>query len=241
MGAGELEEGVHLAGLLGGAVAIAAIFARGGRGGVAEMVGAGGVVEGAEARVAQELRGRGLRHADAGDELGKRERRTEGPSEWRRMGEVGSSVLDDFLRSRPLALFLQLMLLLLLLLLLLQDSELDDAMQLRLICACGPGASIEAGGDFLVLGNVADILDDAEVDRAGGQAEGVSVGGKGVEEDVGGGVVCLARLPNHAGDAGEESEEGEASASCLRDLVEVLGPFDFGSCRGVEVLSAHRG
>ena len=50
------------------------------------------------------------------------------------------------------------------------------------------------------LRDIAHIFDDAEGDRGRGQRLTVAVGGEGVEEGVGGGVVGLAFLADEAGD-----------------------------------------
>ena len=61
---------------------------------------------------------------------------------------------------------------------------------------------LHAVAEGLPLAEVADVFDDAQVDGVGRQAEAVAVGGEGVEEGVGRGVVGLAFLADDAGDAG---------------------------------------
>ena len=54
-------------------------------------------------------------------------------------------------------------------------------------------AGRESGAPAIVAGGEADVGDRPPLDRERGQAEGVAVGGEGVEEGVGGGVIALAR------------------------------------------------
>lgn len=60
-----------------------------------------------------------------------------------------------------------------------------------------------------MLADVADVLDDPEVNGAGGEVDGAAVGAEGVEEGAGSGVIGLAFLTDDAGDGGETSEEVE--------------------------------
>ena len=81
-------------------------------------------------------------------------------------------------------------------------------MQERLVDAV-PDVGVELRGQGVALADVADVVDDAEVDGAGGEVEGAAVGAEGVEEGVGGGVVRLAFLADDAGEGGEGGEEVE--------------------------------
>ena len=57
------------------------------------------------------------------------------------------------------------------------------------------------------LGDVADFVDDAEVDAGAGEVLGSTVVGEIVEEAVGGCVGGLTAVADHAGDGGEHDEE----------------------------------
>jgi len=90
-----------------------------------------------------------------------------------------------------------------------------------------------------VFSDVADVFDDAEIDGRGGEGESVTVGGKAVEEGVGGCVVGLPFLPDDAGDAGEEGEEVELGGLREGGVVQVPGAFHFGGDCFVELANCH--
>lgn len=68
----------------------------------------------------------------------------------------------------------------------------------------------------------------------------MAVGGKAVEEDVGGGVVGLAFLADDARDAGEESEEIERGVLGEGCGMEVPSAFYFTTNCFVELTDCHR-
>ncbi|KAI4277548.1 MAG: hypothetical protein LQ337_001670, partial [Flavoplaca oasis] len=63
----------------------------------------------------------------------------------------------------------------------------------------GPLALVEAGFEAIVLlGDVADIFDEAKVDGVGLQALSATIAGKGVKEGISGGVVRLTFVADDA-------------------------------------------
>ena len=78
------------------------------------------------------------------------------------------------------------------------------------------------------LGGVADVFDDAQIERDGLLPVRDPVTGQGVLVCVAGGVVCLADVPRHAADGGQEDEEVQVRG---QQVVQVPGAGDFG-CDG---------
>lgn len=79
-----------------------------------------------------------------------------------------------------------------------------------------PDAGVKLGGEGGAFADVADVLDHAQVDGAGGEGEGVAVVAEGVEEGVGGGIIGLACFADHAGEGGDGGEEGEGLGFWMR-------------------------
>ncbi|RPK43222.1 hypothetical protein EES39_19775 [Streptomyces sp. ADI92-24] len=69
-------------------------------------------------------------------------------------------------------------------------------------------------------------------ERGRGEAEGGAVGGQGVEEDVGGGVVALPRTVQEGGGGGEQDERRQVAVT--GELVEVPGSVGLGPQDGVQ-------
>ena len=123
---------------------------------------------------------------------------------------------------------------------LLEDGEAEDFVEEGFVDR-GPGRGVEGGDQVAVRAHVADVFDGAEVDAAGCEAVGLAVGGEGVKEDVGGGVVGLAFLADEAGYAGEEGEEVEEEMVLLGYVVEVPGSLHFGFDGLVVLFDGHGG
>ena len=85
------------------------------------------------------------------------------------------------------------------------------------------------------LGDVADLVDDAEVDAGAGEVLASAVVGEVVEEAVGGGVGGLTAVADHTGDGGEHDEEVERARLREEGVVEVPGAGEFGLHNGVPV------
>lgn len=120
---------------------------------------------------------------------------------------------------------------------LLQDGVGEDLAQGALV-DWGRLSLVEAEFEAAVLlGDVADVYDQADIDGVGLQAKGAAVAGESVEEGVGGGIVGLAFLADDAGSAGEEGEEVEGLLlEQLGCSVEVPGSLDLGASGDMVVI-----